>query len=95
MDLEEISHKAWGGKEVNMHIDGLQPIDGFWASRSLEIGGFLILPFSRSVGDHRLMIFDVTSRSLLSVFENRVVRAEHRRLNTQTSSLVRYNDILE
>jgi len=55
LDLEEISHKAWGGEEVNTHIDGSLPIDGVWVSCSLEIGGFLILPFSQSVGDHRSM----------------------------------------
>jgi len=95
LDLEEISHKVWGGREVNTHMNGLVLIDDVWASRSLEIGGFLILPFSQSIGDHRSMLFDVSSRSLLGVFEHNVVRAECRRLNTQTSSLGRYNAILE
>ena len=29
LDLEEISHKAWGGKEINTHIDGLNLSMGF------------------------------------------------------------------
>ena len=95
LDLEEISQKVWGGQEINTHIDGSKPIDGVWVSCSLEIGGCLILPFSQSVGDHRSMLFEVTSRSLLGVYENRVVRAECRRLNTQTLSLGRYNAVLE
>ncbi len=28
IDLEEISHKAWGGREVNTHINGSLPVDG-------------------------------------------------------------------
>ena len=95
LNLMECSHKAWGGAEPNTHIDGSHPIDGVWASRSLEIGGFKMLPFGEGVGDHRTMLFDVSSRSLLGVFEHKVVRAGCRRLNTKTSSLSRYNEILE
>ncbi len=40
LDLAEISHKAWSGHEPNTYIDGSKPIDGVWASRCLEIGGF-------------------------------------------------------
>ena len=74
LDLEEISHKAWGGEEINTYIDGSKPIDGVWASRSLEIGGFKIISFLEGVGDHRTMIFDVEPRSLLGVNEVRVLR---------------------
>jgi len=95
LDLVEISHKAWGDTEPNTHVDGSQPIDGVWASRSLEIGGFKILSFGESVGDHRTMIFDVSTRSLIGVFEHSITRAECRRLNTKTSSLPRYTEILE
>ena len=95
LDLEEISHKAWRGSPPNTHISGSKPIDGVWASRSLEIGGFKILSFSESVGDHRTMIFDVSTRSLIGIFEHHVVRSGCRRLNCKTSSLSRYNAILE
>ena len=95
LDLEEISHKAWRGSPPNTHISGSKPIDGVWASRSLEIGGFKILSFSESVGDHRTMIFDVSTRSLIGIFEHHVVRSGCRRLNCKTSSLSKYNAILE
>ena len=94
LDLEEISHKAWGGREINTYIDGSRPIDGVWASRSLEIGGFKILSYLEGVGDHRTMLFDVESRSLLGIDEHRVVRGACRRLNTKTSSLRSYTRIL-
>ena len=71
--LLEISHRCWGDVEPNTFTRGSKPIDGVWASAELEIGGFKILPFSESVGDHRTMIFDVSTRSLIGEFEHRVV----------------------
>ena len=95
LDLEEISSRAWDSDEPNTFIDGRKPIDGVWASRSLEIGGFKLLSFGESIGDHRTMIFDVSTRSLIGKFEHRVVRAGCRRLNCRTTSMGRYNKILE
>ena len=54
-----------------------------------------MLSFGESVGDHRTMIFDVSTRSLIGKFEHRIVRAGCRRLNCKTSSLTSYNRILE
>ena len=95
LGLLEISHRCWGEEEPHTFIEGSKPIDGVWASAELEIGGFKILSFSESVGDHRTMIFDVSTRSLIGEFEHRVVRAACRRLNTKTASLSCYNAILE
>jgi len=95
LNLAEISHKAWSEQEPNTYIDGSKPIDGVWASEGLEIGGFKMLSFGESVGDHRTMIFDVTTRSLIGKFEHRVVRADCRRLNCKTHSLISYMTILE
>ena len=96
LDIEEILHKAWHkNSEPNTFADSLKPIDGVWASRSLEIGGFKILSFGESVGNHITIIFDVSTRSLIGAFEYRIVRQACRRLNCKTSSLGRYNEILE
>ena len=54
-----------GNGEANTHADGSIPIDDVWASKSLEIGGFKILPFDESVGNHATMIFDVSTHSLI------------------------------
>ena len=54
-----------------------------------------MLSFGESVGDHRTMIFDVSTRSLIGKFEHRIVRAGCRRLNCKTHSLHSYNSILE
>jgi len=61
LDLMEISNGCWQGEEPNTYIDGSHPIDVVWASSSLEIGGFKMLSFGESIGDHRTMIFDVST----------------------------------
>lgn len=61
----------------------------------MDIGGFAILSFGQSVGDHSTLVFDVGTRSIIGRQEDDIVRPECRRLNTQTSSLHRYNEILE
>ena len=93
LGLVEILYKAWDGHESNTYIDGSKPIGGVWASRCLEIGGFRLLSFWESVGDHRTMIFDVITRSLIGKFEQRVVRASCRRLSCKTYSLFIYTKI--
>ena len=54
-----------------------------------------MLSFGESIGDHRIMIFDVSTRSLIGLFEHRIVRAGCHRLNCQTTSMGRYNKLLE
>ena len=93
LEMVEISHKAWDGHKPNTYIDGSKHIDGVWASRCLEIGGFRLLSFGESVGDRRTMIFDVTTRSLIGTFEHKVVRASCRRLNCKTYSLCSYTRV--
>jgi len=43
LELEEISHKAWRNTEPNTHDDGSIPVDGVWASKSLEIRGYYFI----------------------------------------------------
>ena len=52
LGLEEVSHRAWGDKPPNTNIRGKNPIDGVWASSTLEVVRFKILSFYSSVGDH-------------------------------------------
>ena len=96
LDIEEILHNAWNQSyKPNTFADGTKPIDGVWASYSFEIGGFKILPFGESVGDHSTMIIDISSRSLIGASEHRIVRPACRRLNCKMSSLGQYNKLLE
>ena len=84
-----------GKDRTNTHADDSIPINGVWASKSLEIGGFKILPFDESGGNHSTMIFDVSTRSLIGEHKPKVVRAACPRLNCKTLSLGQYNNILE
>ncbi len=54
-----------------------------------------MLPFGESVGNHRTMIFNVPTGSLLGKFKKRVVHCGCERLNCQTSSLARYTRVQE
>ena len=95
LEMVEISHKAWDGHEPNTYIDGSKPIEWVLALRCLKIGGFILLSFGESVGDHRTMIFDVTTQLPIGKFEHKVVRASCRRLNCKTYSLFSCTKILE
>ena len=53
LGLKEVSHRAWGAQPPNTNIRGKDPIDGVWASSTLEVVGFKILSFYSSVGDHK------------------------------------------
>ena len=46
LGLEEVSHRTWGDKPPNTNIRGKDPIDGVWASSTLEVVGFKILSSS-------------------------------------------------
>jgi len=81
--------------EPNTHAYSSIPIDGVWASRSLETGGFKLLPFDESVGDHSTMIFDASTRSLVGEHDYKVVCATYRTFNCKMFSLERYNGILK
>ena len=93
--MVEISHRAWGLNKPNNNTDGSIPINGVWVSLSLKIGGFNILSFNESVGNHSTMIFDVSTRSLIGEHDHKVVRAACRRPKCKTPSLGRYKDILK
>lgn len=55
-----------------------------------------MLSFGESVGDHRSIVFDVKSRSLLGQYEQPVVRAGCRRLTTKNGNTIsRYQELLD
>ena len=94
--LEEVSHRAWGDVPPNINIRGKDPINGVWASSTLEIVGFEILGFYSSVCDHQGMVFGVSLRSLLGKYRNRVVRARCRRLRCKNAgSINKYNELFK
>jgi hypothetical protein len=81
-DMEEFSHKCWGLSEPYTHHSGKSPIDGGYKTPELEIVNLAMLNFAESPGDHRSLIFDVSTRSILGKFRYKVCRPVSRRLVT-------------
>ena len=94
LDLEEATHLFWTDEEPHTYIDGKIPIDGVYHSRELEIVSSLQLSFHEGVGDHRTVLVDITSRSLLGQDKFKILRPAARRLNssdkTSTERYVKY-----
>ena len=81
--LEEVSHTRWGGMEPKTFARGSQPIDGIYISQELEVTSIMILPFDESIGDHRTMLIDISTRSTVGVYQYKIIRPEARRLTTR------------
>lgn len=65
LGLLEATHHYWGEKEPNTHVSGSKPIDAVYHTPDIEITATRQLSFHESVGDHRLVLIDVTTRSLI------------------------------
>ncbi len=95
LDMHEFSHKCWGPTQPYTHINGTQPIDGGYISSEIEVLNLAMLNFTDSPGNHRLLILDVSTRSLLGKFWHKVCRLVSRRIVTSQQLLVdRYNKIV-
>ena len=96
IELHEVSHAFWNsGKEHNTHINGTKPIDGIYASPEIDVQSFLSLSFHEGVGDHRTSIMDISTASMVGVFQGHIVRPTSRRLTTkQAGSVATYNSVL-
>ena len=67
--LAEVSHDRLSTNSINTHAHGIKQIDGVWMSKSLSDGlqGVALLPFSKSIGDHRTFIFDISLFILIGI----------------------------
>ncbi len=93
--MEEFSHKCWGPTEPYTHPSGKLPIDGGYKSPEVKIVDLAMLNFAESPGNHRSLLFDVSTRSLLGEFRYKICRPVSRRLVTsQADSVKRYNKIV-
>lgn len=96
IDMHEASHRFWGvSGEHNTYILGSKPIDGIFATPDLDITGFLSLSFHEGVGDHRTTFTDISTPSMIGIYQPHIVRPTSRRLTTRNASSVRnYNSEL-
>jgi hypothetical protein len=60
MGLREAMHSQWGETELHTYGRGLEPIDAVWYSQDLEVVSTLQLSFHEGVGDHCLVLVDIT-----------------------------------
>ena len=94
--LEEFTHKCWGAVPPHTYARGSSPIDGGYKSPEIEIINLSMLTFAESPGDHRSLILDVSTRSLLGEYHNKICRPVSRRLvMSQKSSVENYNRIVQ
>ena len=94
--MEEFTHKCWGNVPPHTYARGSSPIDGGYKSPEIEIINLSMLTFSESPGDHRSLILDVSTRSLLGDYHTKICRPVSRRLvMAQKSSVKNYNRIVQ
>ena len=59
------------------------PIDGVWATRDMEVVSAAALPIGFGVGDHRMLVIDVTTSSLVGFQPQQIKHPMARRLNSR------------
>jgi hypothetical protein len=83
MGLREATHSQWGETKPHTYICGLEPINAVWHSQDLEVTSTLQLSFHEGVGDHRLVLVDITAHSAIGKQEFKVVHPHERCLSSQ------------
>jgi hypothetical protein len=93
--MEEFSHKCWGLKEPYTHHSGKSPINGGYKSPEVEIVNLSMLNFAERQGNHRSLLFDISTCSLLGEFRYKICRFVSRQsVTSQVDSVKRYNEIV-
>ncbi len=93
-EMQEFTHKCWGSKAPHTHARGTRTIDGGYKSPEVEIMNISMRTFTKSPGDHRSIMLDITSRSLLRKFTPKIIRPVRRRLvNLQPKAVRTINRI--
>ena len=90
LGLQEATHTHWDGPEPRTFVygDG-HPIDGVYHTPDLEIASLILLSFHEGVGDHQMVIINVTTSSAIGKFEQRVVTPQARFLATRNKPSVK------
>ena len=97
LGLKEATHPHWPeGVEPRTYIRGRGPIDAVYFTPDLEIVATLQLSFHEGVGDHRTVLVDVSSRSMIGKDSFKIVRPTARRLTLANKKYVeKYIKVLE
>jgi hypothetical protein len=96
LDMVEAVQECNGAKLGATHFRGSKPIDAIWATKDLEITNACAMPIGYGPGDHRMIVVDFTTVSLVGEDPQVIVRPGARRLNSKCPvSLRNYNRVLE
>ena len=77
------------------HKEGSKQIDGAFATRDIECTGARFLPLRDGHGDHRVVVIDITYRSLVGREKLLIEKPQARRLKISIPSSVKnYNRAL-
>jgi hypothetical protein len=80
--VETVSH-ATGQKLSATYFRGSKPIDGMWTTRDVEVVSAAAMPIGFGVGDHRMLVVDVTTASLVGFQPQPIKHPKARRLNSR------------
>ena len=80
--VEAVSH-ATGERLTATYFRGSKPIDGVWTTRDLEVVSAAAMPIGFGVGDHRMLVIDVTTTSLVGFQPQPIKHPKARRLNSR------------
>ncbi len=90
LGLQKATHTHWEGPEPQTFVygDG-KPIDGVYHTSDLEITLLMQLSFHEGVGNHRMVIINVTTSLAIGKLERRVVAPQARCLATRNKNSVK------
>jgi hypothetical protein len=96
MGLQEATQANWGSSELHTYVRGTEPIDGVWLSLELETTLTMQLFFHKRVGDHRIVLADVSTASAIGKQDFQVVQPHARQLSsTNVRAWTKYLPFLE
>ena len=84
LDMVEAVLHATGKRLSATYFRGTKPIDGVWTTRDLEVVSAAAMPIGFGVGDHRMLVIDVTTTSLVGFQPQPIKHPKARRLNSRT-----------
>jgi exonuclease III len=83
LDLVEAVSRTCGKKLSATHFRGSKPIDAVWVSKELEVINAAAMPIGYGVGDHRMFVLDITTKSMVGFNPQPVKHPKARRLNSK------------
>ena len=96
LDMQESVLTASGERLTATHFRGSRPIDAVWTTRDIEVTNACAMPIGYGIGDHRMIVVDISKSSMLGEHTQSITRAGARRLTSTVPSCVRnYNRVLE